>query len=193
MEKKINIMRTLVEVLSKLESRGEDNEFVLADQGVAFKNKKTEKDYQPGDLKIVKTYRFEGESDPGDMSVLYLVEAKDGLRGYILDAYGMYSADSLRFADALKAVPIEQPSADHLTDSENDERGGAPIHGSEDSRPADERFGGQPSLGPSQPQPISHSNEGESPSMETNDDEKDDDDDDHGPGGQSSITERFYS
>lgn len=153
MEKKINIMRSLTEVLMTLENRGEDNEFTLSAQGHIFHNAKSGGDYQAADLKIIKTYRFEGESDPGDTSVIYLIQANDGQRGYILDAYGTYSADSSRFAEALKAIPVEQPTAYHETDSENDERGGTPLHGSDDNNPADERFGAQEDLGPKQPQP----------------------------------------
>ncbi len=36
-------------------------------------------------------FRFEGDSDPSDSSVLYIIEAKDGLIGYSIDAYGIYS------------------------------------------------------------------------------------------------------
>ena len=43
------------------------------------------------DLTIIKTYRFEGESDPSDSSILYIIEANDGLKGYSIDAYGVYS------------------------------------------------------------------------------------------------------
>jgi hypothetical protein len=47
--------------------------------------------YQPEELTIIKTYRFEGDSDPAESSILYLIEANDGLIGYALMAYGMYS------------------------------------------------------------------------------------------------------
>jgi len=48
--------------------------------------------YQPADLKIIKTYRFEGMSNPDDSSILYIVETKDGrLRGYSIDSYGAQS------------------------------------------------------------------------------------------------------
>ena len=40
------------------------------------------------ELTIVEHHRFEGASDPDDMSVLYAIEAKDGTRGTIADAFG---------------------------------------------------------------------------------------------------------
>jgi hypothetical protein len=47
---------------------------------------------KPADLEIIKVFRFEENTDPGDMCVLYLIRAKEsGLTGYSLDAYGTYS------------------------------------------------------------------------------------------------------
>jgi hypothetical protein len=62
--------------------------------------------YNPDDLTIIKTYRFEGDSDPADNSILYLLEDKDKQIGYILDAYGMYSSqENAGFDDFLKKIP----------------------------------------------------------------------------------------
>jgi hypothetical protein len=47
--------------------------------------------YKAEDLNITNFYRFEGESDPGDSSILYLVETNDGIKGTLLDAYGTYA------------------------------------------------------------------------------------------------------
>ncbi len=81
-------MTTLSSVLEKLRIRKQDNEFKISDDGFCAPS---EKIYQPEDLLIIKTYRFEGDSDPADNSILYLIEANDGLVGYSLDAYGVYS------------------------------------------------------------------------------------------------------
>ena len=64
-------MNTLSQVMAKLHSKGYDIEFKLSDHG---RMQPTEGDeiYNPDDLLIIKTYRFEGESDPSDNSVLYL-------------------------------------------------------------------------------------------------------------------------
>jgi hypothetical protein len=35
--------------------------------------------------------RFEGVSDPGDMSIVYAIETLSGLRGTLADAFGVYS------------------------------------------------------------------------------------------------------
>lgn len=97
-------MNTLSQILEKLRKKGIDNEIKMTDhgkmQGVG------QKIYSPEDLTIIKTYRFEGDSDPGDNAVLYILEDKDGQIGYILDAYGMYtSQENAGFDDFLKKIP----------------------------------------------------------------------------------------
>lgn len=87
MEDKVE-MTTLTSILEKLRIKKMDNEFKMTPEGFGIGNNKY---YQPEDLKIIRTYRFEGDSDPSDNAVLYLIEAKDGLIGYSLDAYGAYS------------------------------------------------------------------------------------------------------
>jgi hypothetical protein len=44
-------------------------------------------------VKAVNFYRFEGISNPDDMSILYAIETSDGRRGTLVDAYGFYSDD----------------------------------------------------------------------------------------------------
>ncbi len=81
-------MTTLSEVLEKLRRKKIDSEFRLENgQFTAGKGK----NYTPEELTNVKTFRFEGDSDPSDSSILYIIEAADGLTGYSLDAYGVYS------------------------------------------------------------------------------------------------------
>jgi hypothetical protein len=43
------------------------------------------------ELTIVEHHRFEGMSDPDDSSVVYALEAPNGLRGVLVDAYGAYA------------------------------------------------------------------------------------------------------
>ncbi len=81
-------MTTLSGVLEKLRIRKQDNEFIINGEGFRSPAGKV---YASEELTIIKTYRFEGESDPSDSSILYLIEASDGLIGYSIDAYGVYS------------------------------------------------------------------------------------------------------
>ena len=48
----------------------------------------------PDDFVIDKFYRFESASNPDDSAIVYAISSMDGLKGTIVDTYGVY-ADSL--------------------------------------------------------------------------------------------------
>ncbi|MEO6584024.1 MAG: hypothetical protein ABIO05_06850 [Ferruginibacter sp.] len=99
-------MTTLSQVLEKLRLKKQDNEFRMTTKGFGFG---TGKFYEPSELKIIKTYRFEGESDPADSTILYVMEANDGSLGYNMDAYGVYSNhDDDKYDDFIRRVPMEE-------------------------------------------------------------------------------------
>ena len=98
-------MNTLSQILNKLTVKGYDNELRWTNEGFTF----ADKTYKPEDLTIVKTYRFEGVSDPSDMSILYLIKAQDGFIGYSLDAYGVYSNhdDEEGYDNFIRQIPVK--------------------------------------------------------------------------------------
>ncbi len=99
-------MTTLSAVLEKLRLKKQDNEFRMTPKGFGMEGVKY---YEPEELKIIRTYRFEGDSDPSDSSILYLIEANDGKIGYSLDAYGAYSNhDDARYDDFIRKIPMEE-------------------------------------------------------------------------------------
>ena len=101
-----NEMTTLSVILEKLRIKKQDNEFRMTDKGFGTESGKV---YQPEDLKIIRTYRFEGESDPSDSSILYLIEANDGRIGYSIDAYGAYSNhDDDLYDEFIRKIPMEE-------------------------------------------------------------------------------------
>jgi hypothetical protein len=105
-EEKPGEMVTVSAVLEKLRLKKRDKEFRMTPEGFTAG---TGKFFNPEDLKIIRTYRFEGESDPSDSSIIYLIEANDGLVGYSLDAYGVYSEHGEDgYDDFIKKVPIEE-------------------------------------------------------------------------------------
>ena len=81
-------MTTLSEVIERLRIKHTDNEFRWTPEGFTVGKGKV---YQPDELSIVKVFRFEEDTNPSDASVLYIIEANDGLIGYSIDAYGLYS------------------------------------------------------------------------------------------------------
>jgi hypothetical protein len=105
-ETKPGEMTTLTSVLERLRVKKHDKEFRMTPEGFTAGNNKY---YQPEDLKIIKTFRFEGESDPGDSSIVYVIEANDGLIGYSMDAYGAYSDhDEEGYDDFIRKIPVDE-------------------------------------------------------------------------------------
>ena len=75
---------TLSEALNDLVKRG-----YLLD----FNLKSLQKKFSSKSFNIVEVHRFEGMSSTDDESVLYVIETSDGIKGTLIDAYGIY-ADS---------------------------------------------------------------------------------------------------
>jgi|SRR5437868_6812115 len=106
MENTTDAMTTLAGVMEKLRVKKRDNEFRMTEQGFGTGNGKF---YKPEDLKIIRTYRFEGASDPADSTILYIIEANDGMTGYSIDAYGAYSNhEDDGYDDFIKLIPIDE-------------------------------------------------------------------------------------
>jgi len=95
-------MTTLSSVMEKLRLKRQDNEFVMKEEGLSYGTKV----YQPDEVTIIKTFRFEGDSDPADSVILYLIEAKDGLIGYSIDIYGANSNNEEGYDEFIKKVKV---------------------------------------------------------------------------------------
>jgi DNA-binding Lrp family transcriptional regulator len=80
---------TVTETIKGLEERGYTENFVLQSDHLALPDRDIT--LYPDDFEVVKTYRYEGESDPGDATIIYAIEAKDGIKGVLVEAYGAYT------------------------------------------------------------------------------------------------------
>jgi hypothetical protein len=79
-------MRTMSEAMESLVPRGFTEHFgVRGDELRGFESGKT---FGSQDIIIE---RFEGISDPDDMAILYALESSSGIRGTLVDAFGVYS------------------------------------------------------------------------------------------------------
>ncbi len=110
---KLDIMSTsrsmtpLSMVLERLREKGYGQEFIIAGDNAHLAE--SGHTYKPSQLTIIKVYRFEGESDPADMSVIYAIRTSDGEKGYILNAYGTYSdRDNPYYDDFIRSVPVDE-------------------------------------------------------------------------------------
>ena len=100
-------MTPLSVVLQQIAKKGYDREVKVTAQG--GKLEENEKLYSASQLKIIKVYRFEGESDLGDMAVIYLIHTDDDKKGYRMNAYGPYSDQDNPFYDEfIKDVEINE-------------------------------------------------------------------------------------
>ena len=83
-------LTTMVSVLEKVRREGYTLDFRVVDKGL-LRTIDGEQQFRPEQVQIVNFYRFEGESYPGDMAILYVLETDTGAKGTISDAYGTYA------------------------------------------------------------------------------------------------------
>ena len=93
---------TLRCVVDELGRRGYTEHFRAVDGGLVALG--SGERFGSKDLTIRGYYRFEGTSDPDDMAITYAIETRSGVRGVLIDAFGVY-ADPMT-GHALKDVPI---------------------------------------------------------------------------------------
>lgn len=88
----MNTFSTVSETLNALKNEGYVLDFNLKPDCVECGSPNIK--LYPDDFVIDKFYRFEGASNPDDSAIVYAISSKDGLKGTMVDAYGVY-ADSL--------------------------------------------------------------------------------------------------
>jgi hypothetical protein len=86
-------MKTLSSCMNRLQENGFTSNLMVKEGKLHIID--TEKSYAPGEVRIANFYRFEGESDPADTSILYAIETYDGHKGIISDAYGVYADEGV--------------------------------------------------------------------------------------------------
>jgi len=61
----------------------------------SLKDLASDKLFKPNQVKIIKEYRYEGMSNPDDLSILYILETADGNKGTLLMPYGPTADDEM--------------------------------------------------------------------------------------------------
>ena len=82
-------LNTMVDCVNALVRKGFDENFKAKENGLLSLS--SNRLYKPEEIKILNFYRFEGQSDPADNSILYAIETSDGKKGTLVDAYGPYA------------------------------------------------------------------------------------------------------
>ena len=86
----MQVYENLIDALNGLKKRGFTTDFNIAFDNIECKTTGT--CLLPSQFEIVEHYRFEGDTNPSDSSVIYAIEAKDhGIKGVLISAYGVYS------------------------------------------------------------------------------------------------------
>jgi hypothetical protein len=81
-------MKTMVACTNALHAKGFTTQFKAIVSGLMSLSSRGI--YFPEEVEIVDFFRFEGESDPEDNSILYVIETTCSEKGTLTDAYGMY-------------------------------------------------------------------------------------------------------
>jgi hypothetical protein len=82
----------------------------FAVDGESLRNLDSGEAFRPDELVIRRFVRFEGVSDPDDMSIVYAIESHGGTRGTLIDAFGVYSDPVI--GDFVDAIPRSAPEID---------------------------------------------------------------------------------
>jgi len=94
---------TLTEAINDLKGRGYKNDFNLHPDRIecsALTLKLT-----PEEFHVDEVHRFEGMTNPDDNTVLYAISSTKGVKGLLVDAYGVYS-------ESLSSIMIEKLRVD---------------------------------------------------------------------------------
>ncbi len=96
---------TLSETINGLMNEGYTMDFNIRKECIVCHQSNTE--LSADDFVIDKTFRFEGETNPEDESIVYAISStKYSVKGVLVNAYGIYSDDASAALDAkLKTHP----------------------------------------------------------------------------------------
>ncbi len=96
-------MKSLVTCLNRVVKGGYTEDFKITQEGIEALQQ--HKIYQLEEINIINFFRFEGPSDPDDNAILYVIETKDGIKGTLTDAYGIYmDADVSEFIQHVESI-----------------------------------------------------------------------------------------
>ncbi len=87
------IMSTLSECVNKAIKAGYTDNMKITRQGLYSCSR--DKTYKPEEVHVTNFFRFEGESDPADNSIMFVIETDDGDKGTLIDAYGAYADENV--------------------------------------------------------------------------------------------------
>ncbi|MBN8575908.1 MAG: phosphoribosylpyrophosphate synthetase [Cyclobacteriaceae bacterium] len=94
---------TLTEAIADLKQRGYRHDFNLHPEWIECPPLNLK--LQPAEFHVDEVHRFEGMTNPDDSAILMAIQATNGLKGLLVDAYGAYT-DSLS-PEMIKRLTID--------------------------------------------------------------------------------------
>jgi len=82
-------IKSLYSCLNRVIGDGYTDDFKQEGKGIM--SKKTNRVYFQSEIKIVNFFRFEGNTNPDDNVIMYIIETADGLKGTLVNSYGTSS------------------------------------------------------------------------------------------------------
>ena len=102
-----NQYTTLSEAVEKLKERGFSHNLSVNSEGELIEAGR--ESFKPSEVRLVEFHRFEGTSDPADMSIVYALETKSGIKGTVVDTYGAEGSETVsNFMDNVEQGQYEQ-------------------------------------------------------------------------------------
>lgn len=83
---------TVVEAINDLQKQGYTHEFILDEEKECVVCHQHAMSLAPEDFKIDDVFRFDGQSDPDDETIVYAISSPTyGVKGILVNAFGVYS------------------------------------------------------------------------------------------------------
>lgn len=99
----LNKFKTLSEATNNLFEKGFDKTFKMNEGKLMCLE--TKKSFSQENIEVIAFHRFEGTSNPDDMSILYVVECADGTKGLVTVPFGPYGDSEL--TEFMRSVEID--------------------------------------------------------------------------------------
>jgi hypothetical protein len=90
MNKEMKSYTTLSQAMNALRDEGYVEDFNLKPDGLICNT--LDREFNHNQFEVDKVYRFEGDSNPDDNSILFAISSDNGkIKGILVDAYGAYA------------------------------------------------------------------------------------------------------
>ncbi|RXJ44346.1 hypothetical protein [Gelidibacter gilvus] len=99
-----------LDYIKRYEAMGYTDQYRIVED--LLENLNSKKRYAPEEVLLMKEHRYEGMSNPSDMSLLYVIKTKDGSQGTMLASYGANADNSIH--EFMNSIPEENVSDEEM-------------------------------------------------------------------------------